>query len=49
MPKHVLQSALFAGTAADVRHVMVGGRYIVRDGAHVDLDVSRELAAAVGP
>jgi formiminoglutamate deiminase len=43
-----LESALFAGTAADVRHVMVGGRFIVRDGAHVDLDVARELAAAVG-
>jgi formiminoglutamate deiminase len=47
-PSTALESVLFAGTAADVRHVMVGGRFIVRDGAHVDLDVPRELAAAVG-
>jgi formiminoglutamate deiminase len=45
---HALESVLFAGAAADVRHVMVGGRFIVRDGAHVDLDVPRELEAAIG-
>ena len=28
--------------AADVRHVMVGGRWIVRDGAHVSIDVARD-------
>jgi formiminoglutamate deiminase len=43
-----LESVLFAGSAADVRHVMVGGRFIVRDGAHVDLDVPAELAETVG-
>jgi cytosine/adenosine deaminase-related metal-dependent hydrolase len=42
-----LESVLFAGTAADVRHVMVGGRFIVRDGEHVDIDVPHELAATV--
>jgi formiminoglutamate deiminase len=42
-----LESVLFAGGAADVRHVMVGGRFIVRDGAHVNLDVPAELAATV--
>jgi formiminoglutamate deiminase len=47
-PSSAIESVLFAGTATDVRHVMVGGRFIVRDGAHVDLDVPRELAAAVG-
>jgi formiminoglutamate deiminase len=46
--EHALASVLFAGTAADVRHVMVGGRFIVRDGAHVDIDVPRELAETVG-
>ena len=46
--EHALASVVFAGTAADVRHVMVGGRFIVRDGAHVELDVPHELAAAVG-
>jgi cytosine/adenosine deaminase-related metal-dependent hydrolase len=44
----VLESLVFAGAAADVRHVMVGGRFIVRDGTHVDLDVPRELASTVG-
>ena len=29
--------------AADVRHVMVGGRWSVRDGEHVALDVAAEL------
>ena len=33
---------MFAAAAADVRHVMVGGRWIVRDGAHtLDVDVRR--------
>jgi formiminoglutamate deiminase len=48
-PADALPSVLFAGSAPDVQHVMVGGRFIVRDGAHVDLDVPAELAAAVGP
>jgi formiminoglutamate deiminase len=46
-PMHIIESALFAATGPDVQHVMVGGRFIVRDGAHVDLDVPRELAMAV--
>ena len=33
---------------ADVRDVIVGGRFVVRDGAHVSLDVARELPAAIG-
>jgi formiminoglutamate deiminase len=44
---HALESVVFAGAAGDVRHVMVGGRFVVRDGAHVELDVPRELAAAI--
>jgi formiminoglutamate deiminase len=41
-------TAVFAATAADVRHVLVGGRTVVRDGVHCSLDVGRELAAAIG-
>jgi formiminoglutamate deiminase len=42
-----VESLVFAATAADVRHVVAGGRPIVRDGAHVDLDVASELEAAI--
>jgi formiminoglutamate deiminase len=48
-PEHAVESAVFAATAADVRQVMAGGRWIVRDGAHVSLDVAAELREAVGP
>jgi formiminoglutamate deiminase len=44
---HAVGAAVFAATAADVSHVMVGGRWVVRDGAHVTLDVARELRAAL--
>jgi formiminoglutamate deiminase len=46
-PAHAIESAVFAGGAGDVRHVMVGGEWIVRDGAHTRLDVAAELAAAL--
>ena len=39
--------AAFCATAADVRDVMVGGRWIVRDGAHATIDVARELREAL--
>ncbi len=42
-----LATAVFAATAADVRHVMVGGRWIVRDGVHAGIDVRRALAEAL--
>jgi formiminoglutamate deiminase len=45
--EHALESAVFAATAADVRDVMVGGKFVVRDGAHLRLDVAAELAAAI--
>ncbi len=38
---------VFAATAADVLGVVVGGRQIVRDGWHVDLDVPAELEMAI--
>jgi formiminoglutamate deiminase len=40
-------TAVFAASAADVRHVLVGGRVVVDDGAHVSMDVGRELAASI--
>jgi formiminoglutamate deiminase len=42
--EHAAASVVFAAAAADVRDVMVGGRWVVRDGAHVKLDVPAELA-----
>jgi formiminoglutamate deiminase len=42
------ETAVFAATAADVRHTVVGGRHVVRDGAHTLVpDVPRALARAV--
>jgi formiminoglutamate deiminase len=46
-PEHALTSLVFAGAAADVRQMIVGGRFVVRDGAHVSLDVARELEGAI--
>ena len=36
-------AAIFCASAADVREVVVGGRRVVRDGAHVSIDVAAEL------
>ncbi|MFI9614821.1 formimidoylglutamate deiminase [Streptomyces sp. NPDC052023] len=42
------ETAVFAATAADVRHTVVGGRHVVRDGAHTLVpDVPQALAQAV--
>ncbi|MGH9211441.1 MAG: formimidoylglutamate deiminase [Acidimicrobiales bacterium] len=40
-----VDAAVFAATAGDVDQVMVGGRFVVQDGNHVDLDVVAELTA----
>ncbi|MQA76358.1 MAG: formimidoylglutamate deiminase [Solirubrobacterales bacterium] len=45
--EHALESLVFAATAADVRQVVVGGRPIVRDGRHLELDVAAELRDAI--
>ncbi|MFJ6195461.1 formimidoylglutamate deiminase [Micromonospora sp. NPDC092111] len=37
----------FAATAADVVHVVVDGRQVVRDGRHVSVDVPAELRASI--
>ena len=43
-----VESLVFSATAADVGHVVVGGRVVVRDGHHVTLDVAAELTDAIG-
>ncbi|MFI8914342.1 formimidoylglutamate deiminase [Streptomyces sp. NPDC053513] len=48
VPRLAAETAVFAATASDVHHVVVGGRTIVRDGAHVAVpDVSEALASAI--
>jgi len=44
---NLVDTAVFVATAADVRDVMVGGRWVVRDGRHVTLDVPALLASAI--
>jgi formiminoglutamate deiminase len=47
-PRLGAETAVFAATAADVRHTVVGGRHIVRDGQHQLVpDVPQALARAV--
>jgi formiminoglutamate deiminase len=46
-PEHAIESVVFAAGAADVRDVMVGGEFVVRDGAHLKLDVARDLGEAI--
>jgi formiminoglutamate deiminase len=41
----LLDGAVFAGGAADVTHVMVGGEFVVRDSRHVRIDAASELAS----
>ncbi len=43
-----LETAVFAATAADVSHVVAGGRVVVRDGAHTTIgDVGRALGHSI--
>ncbi|HSD75773.1 MAG TPA: formimidoylglutamate deiminase [Solirubrobacteraceae bacterium] len=44
-----VDATVFAGAAADVRDVMVGGRWIVRGGVHRAIDVAAELRAVLSP
>ena len=47
-PRLGAETAVFAASAADVRHTVVGGRHVVRDGTHTLVpDVPRALARAV--
>lgn len=43
-----LAAAVFAATSADIHHLVVGGRAVVRKGRHTTIDVAAELAAAIG-
>jgi formiminoglutamate deiminase len=43
----LIDAVVFAGAAADVTDVIVGGRAVVRDRVHGSLDVARELRDAV--
>ena len=45
--EHALAAAVHAATATDVDHVVVGGRVVVRNGAHVSIDVAAELHASI--
>ncbi|MFJ4971034.1 formimidoylglutamate deiminase [Streptomyces sp. NPDC088755] len=48
VPRLAAETAVFAASAADVRHTVVAGRHIVRDGRHALIeDVPGALAAAV--
>ena len=43
----MLETAVFAASAADVTHVMVGGRVVVAEGRHRSFDVGAALGAAI--
>ncbi|WP_369178446.1 formimidoylglutamate deiminase [Streptomyces mutabilis] len=48
LPRLGAETAVFAATAADVRHTIVGGRHVVRDGVHILVpEVPQALARAV--
>ncbi|UKY50638.1 formimidoylglutamate deiminase [Streptomyces inhibens] len=48
LPRLAAETAVFAASAADVRHTIVGGRQIVRDGVHTLLpDVPTALAESI--
>jgi formiminoglutamate deiminase len=46
-PEQGVAAAVFAASAPDVRHVLAGGRWIVRDGAHTGFDVAAALREAL--
>ncbi len=43
----LVDAVVFAATAADVTDVMVGGRFVVHDGAHVSIDVAAALRDSI--
>ncbi|MEU7029641.1 formimidoylglutamate deiminase [Streptomyces sp. NPDC046275] len=47
-PRLAAETAVFAASAADVRHTVVGGRHVVRDGVHRSVpDTARALADSI--
>ncbi|WP_330296707.1 formimidoylglutamate deiminase [Streptomyces sp. NBC_00503] len=48
LPRLGAETAVFAATASDIRHTVVGGRHIVRDGVHALVgDVPSALAESI--
>jgi formiminoglutamate deiminase len=47
--EHALDATVFAAAAGDVRDVMADGRWLVRDGVHLALDVPAELRRVLAP
>lgn len=48
VPRLAAEAAVFAASAADVRHTVVAGRHLVRDGHHTQVqDVPAALASAI--
>jgi formiminoglutamate deiminase len=48
-PEQAAATAVFAAAPADVRDVMVGGQWIVRDGRHTAFDVPQALRETLNP
>ena len=46
-PDHAAAAIVFAATASDVHHVVVGGRAMVEDGVHQTIDVAADLNRAI--
>ena len=46
-PDDAVAAIVFAASACDVRHVVVGGRVVVEDGAHRSIDVAGELTHSI--
>ena len=46
-PQHAAAAVVFAATAGDVHHVVVGGRVVVAEGAHQTIDVAAELDRSI--
>jgi cytosine/adenosine deaminase-related metal-dependent hydrolase len=42
-----VETAVFAASAVDVHHVVIGGEVVVADGVHRSLDVASELASTI--
>ena len=46
-PDQAAAAVVFAATAGDVHHVVVGGRVVVADGVHRSIDVAPELSRSI--
>jgi cytosine/adenosine deaminase-related metal-dependent hydrolase len=46
-PAQAAAAVVFAASAGDVHHVVVGGRVVVKDGKHRSIDVASELERSI--